>query len=66
MLIALSAVSLVLFIAAKYYYVWRNKQNATVWDRMNGEERERYVAENSHRGNKRYLTITRGLCLHRC
>ena len=55
-----------LFIAAKYYYVWRNKQNATVWDRMNGEERERYVAENSHRGNKRYLTITRGLCLHRC
>lgn len=49
----MSAFSLVLFIAAKYYYVWRNKQNAAVWDNMNSEERERYVSENSHLGNKR-------------
>lgn len=42
-----------MFIVAKYYYVWRNKQNAAVWDRMNSEERERYVAENQNLGNKR-------------
>lgn len=52
-LIAISAFSLVLFIAAKYYYVWRNKQKAAVWDTMSSEERERYISENSHLGNKR-------------
>lgn len=53
-LIALAAYSLVMFIVAKFYYVWRNKQNAEVWDNMSSEERERYVAENQHLGNKRY------------
>lgn len=42
-----------MFIVAKYYYVWRNKQNAAVWERMSSEEKERYVAENQHLGNKR-------------
>ncbi|KAJ5692210.1 transporter [Penicillium macrosclerotiorum] len=52
-LIAIAAYSLVMFIVAKFYYVWRNKQNAAVWDNMSSEERERYVAENQHLGNKR-------------
>ncbi|EPS26692.1 hypothetical protein PDE_01630 [Penicillium oxalicum 114-2] len=52
-LIAIAAWSLVMFIIAKYYYVWRNKQNAAIWDKMTGEERERYVAENQDLGNKR-------------
>ncbi|KAJ5930612.1 hypothetical protein N7466_006105 [Penicillium verhagenii] len=52
-LIALSVWSALLFIAAKMYYVWRNKQNAAVWDNMSSEERERYVVENAHLGNKR-------------
>jgi hypothetical protein len=31
------------------------RQNAAIWDNMSSEERERYVAENSHLGNKRYV-----------
>ncbi|KAJ5377706.1 transporter [Penicillium cataractarum] len=52
-LIGLAAWSLVMFIIAKYYYVWRNKKNAAIWDNMTSEERERYVVENKHLGNKR-------------
>ncbi|KAJ5639708.1 uncharacterized protein N7484_007570 [Penicillium longicatenatum] len=52
-LIGVAVWSGLLFIAAKMYYVWRNKQNAAIWDNMSSEERERYVAENSHLGNKR-------------
>ncbi|KAJ5820266.1 hypothetical protein N7474_005857 [Penicillium riverlandense] len=52
-LIGLSVWSMALFIVAKLYYVWRNKQNAAVWDNMSSEERERYVAENKDLGNKR-------------
>ncbi|KAJ5738386.1 hypothetical protein N7493_001541 [Penicillium malachiteum] len=52
-LIALAVWSMMLFIAAKLYYVWRNKQNSAVWNNMSPDERERYVAENSHLGNKR-------------
>ncbi|KAJ5288524.1 transporter [Penicillium angulare] len=52
-LIALAVWSLLLFIAAKFYYVWRNKQNAAIWGAMSSEERERYVAENKDLGNKR-------------
>ncbi|KAJ5910138.1 hypothetical protein N7504_004781 [Penicillium tannophilum] len=52
-LIGVAVWSGLLFIVAKMYYVWRNKQNAAIWDNMSSEERERYVAENSHLGNKR-------------
>ncbi|KAJ5885013.1 hypothetical protein N7495_009523 [Penicillium taxi] len=52
-LIGIAAYSLVLFIAAKIYYVRRNKQNAAIWDSMSSEEKTRYVAENPNLGNKR-------------
>ncbi|BCS22362.1 putative transporter [Aspergillus puulaauensis] len=52
-LIALAAWSLVLFIGAKYYYVWRNKKRAEIWDRMSSEERTAYLAANGDKGNKR-------------
>ncbi|KAL3482525.1 major facilitator superfamily domain-containing protein [Aspergillus californicus] len=52
-LIALAAWSLVLFIGAKFYYVWRNKKRAAIWDNMSSEERTRYLTENAHKGNKR-------------
>ncbi|KAF9892835.1 hypothetical protein FE257_000424 [Aspergillus nanangensis] len=52
-LIALTVWSLVLFIAAKYYYVRRNKQNAEKWDAMTSTEREIYILANKDRGNKR-------------
>ncbi|KAL4939470.1 hypothetical protein BDV06DRAFT_36839 [Aspergillus oleicola] len=52
-LIALAAWSLVLFLGARFYYVWRNKKRAEVWDRMSSEERTAYLAANGDKGNKR-------------
>ncbi|KAJ5902861.1 hypothetical protein N7495_003389 [Penicillium taxi] len=52
-LIGLAVWSLALFVVAKLYYIWRNKQKAAIWDKMSSEERERYVVENAHLGNKR-------------
>jgi len=52
-LIGLAAWSMFMFVVCKFYYVWRNKQNAAIWNNMNSEERERYVAENKDLGNKR-------------
>ncbi|KAI9927815.1 hypothetical protein AWENTII_012536 [Aspergillus wentii] len=52
-LIGLAAFSLVLFIGAKFYYMWRNKQKAAIWDKMSSEEREAYLAANLDAGNKR-------------
>ncbi|KAL4981426.1 major facilitator superfamily domain-containing protein [Aspergillus falconensis] len=53
-LIALAAWSLALFIGARYYYAWRNKKRAEIWDRMSSTEREQYLAANGDKGNKRY------------
>ncbi|KAL4926983.1 putative transporter [Aspergillus undulatus] len=52
-LIALAAWSLALFIGARYYYEWRNKKRAEIWDRMSSDERTAYLAENADKGNKR-------------
>ncbi|THC98483.1 hypothetical protein EYZ11_002068 [Aspergillus tanneri] len=52
-LIALTALSIVLFFLAKYYYIWRNKQKAAEWDVMSSEQREEYLAANQDKGNKR-------------
>ncbi|KAJ6085068.1 hypothetical protein N7499_004697 [Penicillium canescens] len=52
-LIALAVSGIVLFIAAKFYYDWRNKQNAAQWDAMTSEERELYLRENPVLTNKR-------------
>ncbi|KAL3432284.1 major facilitator superfamily domain-containing protein [Aspergillus tetrazonus] len=52
-LIALAAWSLVLFVGARYYYEWRNKKRAEIWDRMSSTEREQYLAANGDKGNKR-------------
>ncbi|KAJ5624293.1 hypothetical protein N7510_000602 [Penicillium lagena] len=52
-LIGLSVWSMALFVFSKFYYIWRNKKNAAIWDNMSSEERERYVVENKDLGNKR-------------
>ncbi|KAL4918801.1 major facilitator superfamily domain-containing protein [Aspergillus aurantiobrunneus] len=52
-LIALAAWSLILFIGSKYYYVWRNKKRAEIWDRMSSTERTEYLTANATKGNKR-------------
>ncbi|KAJ6086799.1 hypothetical protein N7467_005713 [Penicillium canescens] len=52
-LIALAVSGIALFIAAKFYYDWRNKQNAAQWNAMTTEERELYLRENPVLTNKR-------------
>ncbi|KAL4870842.1 hypothetical protein BDV12DRAFT_195041 [Aspergillus spectabilis] len=52
-LIALAVWSLALFIAAKFYYQWRNKQRAAIWDKMSSEERTHYLHTTVDKGNKR-------------
>ncbi|KAJ5366493.1 Major facilitator superfamily domain general substrate transporter [Penicillium brevicompactum] len=52
-LIALAIVSGFLFIAAKFYYDWWNKRNATKWNAMTSEQRELYLRENPVLTNKR-------------
>lgn len=34
------------------------RQKSTIWDAMSTEEREQYLAENSHKGNKRYAFLS--------
>jgi hypothetical protein len=43
----------VAIIAAKYYYVWRNKKRATTWDSMSQAERDHYLATTKDEGSKR-------------
>ncbi|KAL2838267.1 major facilitator superfamily domain-containing protein [Aspergillus pseudoustus] len=52
-LIALAVTSFFLFIAAKLYYDWRNRQNAAKWDALTAEQRETYLRENPVMNNKR-------------
>ncbi|KAL4909347.1 hypothetical protein BDW74DRAFT_187519 [Aspergillus multicolor] len=52
-LIALSAVSIFLFLGAKVYYDWRNRQNKAKWEAMSSEQREAYLRQNPLMTNKR-------------
>ncbi|KAJ5917149.1 Major facilitator superfamily domain general substrate transporter [Penicillium verhagenii] len=52
-LIALAVVSLVMFIGAKFYYDWCNRQNATKWNALTSEQREEYLRANPTTTNKR-------------
>lgn len=40
-------------LAARYYYIWRNKQNKKKWDSLTQQEQEQYLATTKHEGNKR-------------
>ncbi|KAL1960722.1 hypothetical protein VTO42DRAFT_6552 [Malbranchea cinnamomea] len=52
-LIAITLWSLALFVFAKFYYIWRNKTRASIWDAMTNQQRNAYLAENKDKGNKR-------------
>ncbi|KAH8694072.1 putative transporter [Talaromyces proteolyticus] len=53
-LIALSVFSLALFIVSKFYYDIKNERRARIWNAMNSQERDEYLASNKDSGNKRY------------
>jgi hypothetical protein len=52
-LIGIDVLAIVLFVGAKVYYVWRNKQKEAKWSAMSEEEKSEYVANTKDEGNKR-------------
>jgi hypothetical protein len=45
--------SIFVFLFAKAYYVWRNKQKDAVWNGMSEAERVAYVRESGVKGGRR-------------
>lgn len=52
-LLGVIAVTLVVFVFTKFWYVWRNAQRAKIWDAMTKEEQETYIKTTTDQGNKR-------------
>ena len=51
-LIAITCYNIVLFVSAKFFYVWRNNIRDKRWESMSQEERETYLATTTDKGNK--------------
>jgi Major Facilitator Superfamily len=51
-LIAITCYNILLFIGAKFFYVWRNSIREKRWAAMSQEERETYLATTTDKGNK--------------
>jgi hypothetical protein len=52
-LLGIDVLAFFLFVGAKVYYVWRNKQKERQWSAMSEDEKSNYVANTKHEGNKR-------------
>lgn len=52
-LLGLVAWNIVIFIAAKLYYVWKNQKRDQIWGSMTREERLEYLRTTNDKGNKR-------------
>ncbi|EFX04279.1 major facilitator superfamily transporter [Grosmannia clavigera kw1407] len=52
-LVAITCMNIVLYLLAKTYYVWRNRQRAARWNAMSEEQRLHYLATTKDEGNKR-------------
>lgn len=52
-LLGIDVCAIVLFVFAKVYYVWRNKQREAKWSAMTEEEQADYVLNTKDEGNKR-------------
>lgn len=52
-LIAINVLGILLFLFAKAYYVWKNKQRDKKWNAMTKEEQNDYIATSKDRGSKR-------------
>ena len=44
---------MVLIIATKSYYMWRNSTREKKWNSMSQEEKDDYLANTTDKGNKR-------------
>jgi hypothetical protein len=52
-LIGVVSMNIVLYLLAKGYYVWRNKQRDRIWGAMSEEEKRVYLDTTKDEGNKR-------------
>jgi len=52
-LVIVNFLAIGLFIATKFYYVWRNKQRERVWNAMTEDEKASYIANTKLRGSRR-------------
>jgi hypothetical protein len=52
-LVAVNCLALALYVLAKAYYVWRNKQREKKWSAMSQEQRDDYIQNTTDQGNKR-------------
>ncbi|KAI1505731.1 major facilitator superfamily domain-containing protein [Biscogniauxia marginata] len=52
-LLGILGLNLVLYIAAKSYYVWRNRVRDRTWSSMTPEEKLVYLSDHQDKGNKR-------------
>lgn len=52
-LLGIAAYNTILFIGAKFYYVWKNSKRDAIWDKMSHDEKLAYLATTNDKGNKR-------------
>jgi hypothetical protein len=52
-LVAVNCLALALYVLAKAYYIWRNKQREQKWSAMSQEQRDDYIQNTTDQGNKR-------------
>lgn len=52
-LLAINALSIVLFIFTKFYYVWRNQRRDKIWNAMSTDQKRTYLETTKDKGNKR-------------
>ncbi|KAM0750271.1 MFS general substrate transporter, partial [Meredithblackwellia eburnea MCA 4105] len=52
-LLGVISANLVVFIFTKFYFIFRNKQKAKVWEALSPDERAHYLATTTDEGNRR-------------
>ncbi|KAF3934925.1 hypothetical protein ABW19_dt0206911 [Dactylella cylindrospora] len=52
-LIGIVIYNIFMILASRYYYVWKNKKRAAIWDNMTVEEKANYLRTTTDKGNKR-------------
>jgi len=52
-LVAVVSMNIVIYLATKAYYVWRNKSRDKKWNAMTLEQKQEYLNTTTDKGNKR-------------
>lgn len=51
-LVAIGVLNIFIYLGAKGYYIWRNKQKSQAWESLNTEERVKYMEDTRDQGSK--------------